>query len=472
MRELPKHLRIVALWAGVFLGGLGVLPLRAQMVWIGAGGNNNVSTAANWSGGTPTRGGNSNLTFAGSTRLAPAFDSGGWSVNSLTFASGAGAFTLAGGELTMGSGGLTNNSANTQTINNQIKLAANQTWNAASGAIVSTAYIDANSKALTLSGSSAITVSGYLNNVGTLNLSGSGNRTFNSSVSSATTNIASTGINTFNAQINVGTLNISAGTSNIANAQVSAGTYVSGASNVNFTGPVTGGGGITLDTSGNVTFSGNINSGSLTLNGSGTTTITGSGNMSTGAVTVNNGTLVMDHTGSAAINSSLTVNSGGTVTMTANNQVPTWQTVTLNEGSTLNLNDTTQAIQNLIITGDTTIDFGSGGSQLNVASYGSINITNDVTITILNWDSSTDVFSGQQPANNTVVQVQYVDSGGTVYAAGTWGGGGGNGGFITPGAPVPEPSTYGLIFVGSALGFVGWRRWRASRRRARCAPAA
>jgi hypothetical protein len=424
VRTPLNHLLIAVLWAGAVLSGFGVRPLYAQMVWSGAGGNNNTSTAGNWSGGTPTKTNNSNLTFAGSTRLTPVFDGGGWAVKSIAFGSGAGAFTLSGGDLTIGSGGITINSTNTQTINNQVVLGAAQTWNAASGNIVFGGYVGGNGQNLTLSGSHNQTFNNQLNNVGILNAAGSGIVTFNNAIGANTINLSGSGTTNF-----------------------------SSSSELNG-----GGGGINVTGSGAVNLTGKINSGGITLNGSGTTTLGGSASKSTGAVVVNSGTLVLNQTGGGdAINNTLTVNNGGKVVMGADNQVPAWQTVTLNQGSVLTLNDTTQNFAALNITGNTTIDFGSGGSTLNV-SYGGINIANNVTITIANWDSSTDVFAGQQPGNNAVVQVQYVDSSGDIYASGTWGNG-----FITPTTPVPEPSTYGLIFAGAAVGFVIWRRRHVTR---------
>lgn len=397
------------------------------MVWSGGGGNNNTSTSGNWSGGTPTKSSNSSLTFSGSTRLTPNFDGGGWTVKSILFGSGAGAFTLSGSDLNIGSGGITNNSTSTQTINNQFALGAAQTWNAANGNIVYGGYVGGNSQNLTLSGSHNQTFNGQLNNLGVLNAGGGGTLTFNNYVSANTINLSGSGTTDFSSS--------------------SALTASSG--------------GINVTGSGAVNLTGQINSGGITLNGSGTTTLGGTASKSTGAVVVNSGTLVLNQTGGGdALNNTLTVNDGGTVVMGADNQVPSWQTVTLNEGSVLTLGDTSQSFATLNITGNTTIDFGTGGSTLDV-SYGGINIANDVTITIANWDSSTDVFSGQQPGNNAVVQVQYVDSNGNVYASGTWDGSGGSG-FITPGGVVPEPSTYGLIFVGVALGFVAWRSRRVT----------
>src|SRR5690606_4957772 len=132
-------------------------------------------------------------------------------------------------------------------------------------------------------------------------------------------------------------------------------------------------------------------------------------------------------------------------------------TVTLNEGSTLYLGDTEQSFTQLVITGDSVIDFGTGGSTLDLTSYSNgVVVSDNVTLTIINWDGD-DSFIGSNPGTN-VVNINYADNDGNVYATATWGGTGGGTSFITPGTPVPEPSTYGLMMLGAGIGFVLWRR--------------
>jgi hypothetical protein len=441
---------------------LSVCVQAATYTWDGGGNNNNWNQNNNWNpDGAPGGGDGHDLIFAGTSRLTPNASGGNWTVNSLTFNSTAGAFTIGGGVLTLGGGGVTSNSTSTQTINNQFTLAADQTWTAASGAIVTgTAYFNANGKDLTLAGSSAITLNNQIGNVDILTTTGSGNRTFGTQpIAANTVSVQSTGTNSFGAQMNVTTLNVSAGTTTFANVQAgSGGINVSGAANANFTGPVAGGGGsgITLSGSGNIDFSGSITSGTLTLTSAftGTATLSGTGAKNISSTVVSGGTLVMDQAGGGdAINGSLTINDGGTVLFTGDNQVPAWQTVYLNEGSTLLLGDTTQTFTNLIITGDSVIDFGGSGSQLNVSS--NITIAADTTITILNWNAANgDAFTGSNPGNVNVT-VQYADNNGNIYATGSYGGGG-----ITPGTPVPEPAAYGLLLLGYGAGVVLLRRPR------------
>ncbi|HEY9248979.1 MAG TPA: PEP-CTERM sorting domain-containing protein [Rariglobus sp.] len=439
----------------------------ATLTWNGGGSDGNWSTAANWNSGLAPVSGDS-LVFGGTTNLSANAGSGSWNwyPNSLSFASGAGAFTLYGGGIHIGSGGITNNSTNTQTISSQLYLDANQTWNASSGALVISggSYINGGDNALTVTGSSSVTIEHQLGNVSTLTLSGSGNRAFTStSTLSATTLTSSgTGTTTFAAQVNTTTINLTSGTTNFTNTGTSAqagngGINISGTAAATFSGNVAGGrGGINITSSGNVNFNGHITGGSLTLNGTGTTTLAGDGSNNISSTTVNSGTLILAETGGGdAINGPLVVNSGGTVIFAGDDQIPSWQTVTLNTGSTLLLGDTSQTFTNLIINGNSVIDFGSGGSQINVS--GNLTIAEGITITILNWNASVgDVFAGTNPGT-PVVNVQYADSTGTVYATGTWGGG-----YVTPGAPVPEPATYGLLMIGTGIAFFLWRRREAS----------
>lgn len=449
---------------GLLLATHGTSLKGATYTWDGGGGDGNWSTANNWNpDGAPARTAGHNLVFAGTLNTATNANNGGWSVNSLTFHSTAGAFTSSGGTLTIGSGGVTNHSTATQTLNNQFTLGASQTWNAASGAIVTgTSQLAGGGHNLTLTGSSAITIGGQVGNLGTLTLTGAGNRTFSStSTFSATTiNASSTGTNTFAAQVNATTINLSAGntlfTRTTTSAQAgSGGINISGTASATFSGNVSGGsGGITISSSGDVVFAGSITGGSLTLNGTGTTTLSANGANNISATVVNSGTLIMDQSGSGhSVNGPLTVNNGGTVIFAGNAQIPPWQTVTLNQGSSLFLGNTSQTIQNLIINGDSVIDFGSGGSQFNVSN--TITIANNITLTIVNWDAAAgDVFAGNNPGA-PVVNVQYADSNGTIYATGTWGGGN-----ITPGSPIPEPAATGFLLIGGGIALVLLRRPR------------
>ena len=105
-------------------------------LWTGLGPDNNWNTAANWTSSiAPTT--NSSLIFAGTTRLSAfnnfAIDT---QFSKVTFMPTAGAFCLSGNKLIIGNSGFTNNSTNTQTINNNVVLSTgNNIVNCTSGPI-------------------------------------------------------------------------------------------------------------------------------------------------------------------------------------------------------------------------------------------------------------------------------------------------------------------------------------------------
>lgn len=90
-------------------------------VWSGAGEDDNWSSDANWQGGERVRNGD-NLVFDGETRTVNVNDIGDLAVLDVLFPYSAGAFTLSGeGTLTV-VGGITNLSANAQTINMPVSM--------------------------------------------------------------------------------------------------------------------------------------------------------------------------------------------------------------------------------------------------------------------------------------------------------------------------------------------------------------
>jgi autotransporter-associated beta strand protein len=94
-------------------------PVRAQ-VWDGGGANDNWTTALNWDGDVaPANNGTALVTFDGAVRTTPNVDAA-QSVNQINFAASASAFTIGGQALTIGSGGVVNNSGVTQTINSNV----------------------------------------------------------------------------------------------------------------------------------------------------------------------------------------------------------------------------------------------------------------------------------------------------------------------------------------------------------------
>ena len=214
------------------------------------------------------------------------------------------------------------------------------------------------------------------------------------------------------------------------------------------------------------TFSGLITgSGTFELNASststGTLTLTNSTTSFAGLMQVDRGTLAFNSTASGSTFTNLTV--GNLLTTT-----------------TLLLNNANINVGTLTITGNTILDFGtSGASILNCTN---IYIAAGYTLTVLNWNSEVDFLYartafgqisgsgatpnaiGAAPENQVLFPGAYDASGNiTTWTASSYYGN-------TSGAyqnlqirPVPEPATYGAIFLGACLTLLGYRRFRQRR---------
>jgi autotransporter-associated beta strand protein len=193
--------------------------------------------------------------FGGVARLTPDMDAS-WNINSLTFNATAGAFSLGstgGFTLTVGVGGITNNSTNTETINNAIVLGAAQTWSASSGNLSVNGNVDNGGFALTLSGSSNIAVTGAITDSGSLTKSGSGTATLS-------------GPNTY-----TGTTTINGGTLSLDNA----GSTTPRIANTS---------GIVVNSSGTLLLTSSSGSSSDRINNSATVTLNAGGTFKTGGL--------------------------------------------------------------------------------------------------------------------------------------------------------------------------------------------
>ena len=160
----------------------------AVFTWDGGGTtNDNWSTAANWVGDVvPPNNGSADIIFAGSTRLSPNADAN-WSVTSLSFSAGAGAFQLGGNQLTIGGGGISNNSSITQMINDPIVLGAGQTWNANSGALMLgvAGTVDTAGFPLVISGGKGATIGAPVTNSGMIHVTSGSAATFNGTLTNS-----------------------------------------------------------------------------------------------------------------------------------------------------------------------------------------------------------------------------------------------------------------------------------------------
>ncbi len=160
---------------------------QTTYTWNGAGSTNGIwSDGVNWSGTAPPSSTSlTNAVMAGTTSLFTTLDlpllGGGFGLQSLTFNSTAGAFSVDPSgtnltSLTIGAGGISVANNNTQTIGVGITLASNQTFTTGSGtgSLVLNGTIGASGQSLTFGGSGTISVGGRLATGGALIQSGSG----------------------------------------------------------------------------------------------------------------------------------------------------------------------------------------------------------------------------------------------------------------------------------------------------------
>jgi fibronectin-binding autotransporter adhesin len=171
--------------------GIPLSVIGSQEVWEGGAGDNNWTSIANWvSGAGPGLSGDS-VTFAGTIRLTPLMDNS-YSVGSLTFSSTAGSFNIGasyGNSLTL-AGGLTNDSANVETVNVPINLSVPVTVSASSGPVTLGQRVANNGNLLTVSdGGFNTIIDGGLSGSGGLVMNGTGTNAIagNSSFNGPTT---------------------------------------------------------------------------------------------------------------------------------------------------------------------------------------------------------------------------------------------------------------------------------------------
>ena len=171
------------------LTGTATLRSAGTLTWDGGQANANwnsyTGTAANQSNwnlnNIPASGLADSLVFAGTAQTSTTNNITGLTAASITFASGAGAFTNGGNSLTL-TGGVTNSSTNLQTISHPLALSATaHVFNAASGNLTVSAAISGSGASIDKQGSNQLTLSAansYTGSTtvtaGTLALSGAG----------------------------------------------------------------------------------------------------------------------------------------------------------------------------------------------------------------------------------------------------------------------------------------------------------
>jgi autotransporter-associated beta strand protein len=328
------------------------LSARAGTTWDGGGSNNRWNTSGNWNpNGVPTFNSSTDLTFAGSIRLAPDLN-GNRTINSLTFAAGAGAFSITGdngpNDETLTFTG-TGAGVNQLAANNQEFLVNRINWGAAATLAVTGAgdltFGDGSAAAGRFFGSGALkkTGTGGALVLAADNSGWSGGLTVSAGVVEARNSGSALGTGAVSVASGA-TLRLGTGGLDFANNLTVAGTLANTASsgtNV-VSGTVAASGAVTLDVAGG---------GTLDLAGvvSGTASLTKTG---AGALRLSAGggnTFTGDFTTSA-----------GTVTAAADGVFSATGILAIASGATVELGATAQDIGQL--SGDGALDFGTGGA--------------------------------------------------------------------------------------------------------------
>jgi fibronectin-binding autotransporter adhesin len=341
-------------------------------------------------------------------------------------------FTLSTSGASSGNGAIENISGN-NTVSGTVTLAGNSRLQSDSGTATLSNTVSLGSGAtgytLNVGGTGNTTISGVIQNGGTA---------AGSLTKDGTGNLTLSGANTFT-----------------GSTTVSAGTLTAGAANVlNTTSGVTVGG-IAGSASATLTLGANAQtlSGNLTLNATGTLNI-GSGGPGGPTITLNGTTDTLGGTMANAFGT-LVVGPGATLNLGANFNDPNLN-ITLDAGSILKLNGNTDTFGNLTVAGASTVDFYNSGNSIftvnNVLDAGGFQLS------VTNWADNADFFysSNQSPGAQGSAPLDDIVFTGFAGPGPTdptkwlpYSNGPGPGRQITP---VPEPATYGAIFVGGCLG--------------------
>nr|MBA3936178.1 autotransporter-associated beta strand repeat-containing protein [Planctomycetota bacterium] len=361
-------------------------------VWDGGGADNNWTTAANWDFDLAPVAGD-DLQFAGSTRTAPNNDfAAATSFASITFNSGASAFTVGGNAITL-AGAVTNSGTTLQTLNLALAVAATRTVDAASGDLALGGVV---------SGVGGLTKAG----TNVLTLSGVNTYTGATTVSAGTLTDGAAGVIADTSAVTVA----SGATWNLANFNETVGSLAGAGSITLGSATLTCGGDAT-----STTLSGVISgTGAMTKAGAGTMTLSGV-NTYTGATTVSVGTLTNGAAGVIADTSAVTVASGAT-----------WNLANFNEsvGSLAGAGSITLGSATLTCGGDATSTtlsgVISGTGAVAKAGAGTMTLSGANTYTGTTTVSvGTVLVSGSTVAGSAVTVANGATLGGTGTVAGT-----------------------------------------------------
>lgn len=368
------------------LAGQGSVPpdaITATFIWDGGGADNNITTPQNWVGDALPAA-NSDIIWAGTTRLNVNVDIGG-PARTWTYDNTAGAFVISGAAFTL-SNGLTNNSTATQTINNDITLTLAQTWSAASGNLIFGGNISNGGFLLTINGSSNTSASGIWSGTGGLAKSGTGTLTLSGANSYTGATTVSAGVLNIRHATGLGTTAAGTTVTSGAALQLQGGIAV-GNETLTLNGTGISGTGALRNISGNNSWAGTISinsttrinsdSGTLTLDVASGNAITGSNDDlqfgGAGNVTINDviatsgGTLTKDGLGTLILNAANTYTGLSTVSAGILNIRNATGLGTIAGGTTVSSGATLQLQNNITIGNEALTLRGSGASGQNGA---------------------------------------------------------------------------------------------------------
>ncbi len=406
LRGMSRALLFVSAAVAVCISPSG---FAGPFLWDGGGADNNWTTANNWSNNVAPTTAPNDYAFDGSVRLTPSADGGTpWSVNSLIFMSGAGAFTLSSTTtLNLDATGIVNRSTASQVISAPLALQAT----AAIGVT--------NTGSLTLSGLVSGAFGIQKTGPGSLTLSAANSYTGITTVSSGTIVLGAAGGGT-NTPLGTtagatdikGTgaaLNLSGFTLGTAEAITLRGTGVGGTGALtNSTGTVTYSGVVTLGNNtatngaaiggaGNISLTAGITGDfNLTKVGAGTLTLNGASTRSAGNTSVETGTLKLGSTTALGTTATPLLLKGGTLDLATDSSVNAYNT-TVSATSTITAERATAgagvthtlgtlSINGSTLTVNTAATATSGTSGL---TFGATTVTGNATFDVINGSTAT-----------------------------------------------------------------------------------
>lgn len=323
---LGRHL-VALLIAGMLV--IPALTPAATFTWDGHGnGNSTWRRAQNWVGNArPPIDSylgllNTDIILSGTRKTTPVLDRR-YYIHSLAIAAGAASFTLNyqgninNNNLLLGSGGIVNNSVNSQTLRPDITISQSQTWNANAGNITASGPLHLiNNNNLNFSGGFNTTVTGSIQGAGSLSKDGSGTLT----LSGTSANSFSGGVTINDGTVTLGKasglgsgpLTVNGGTLNLGNYNLNLGSVTLSGGTISSTGgSIAGSTPYQLQAG---TVSGNLGGAVAAIKSTSGNVFLTSANTYTGGTQVNDGQLIVaNSSGSATGSGPVSVNNSGVV---------------------------------------------------------------------------------------------------------------------------------------------------------------